>query len=92
VTGQKLHMPSQRPADDSAVSVRVLLASGGQRIVETADGAVASGEFFIVTRRSTPGGSNETLLTVRAQDVVGAEIIVDGVVTGYVAGKGKAST
>jgi hypothetical protein len=85
-------MPGGRVGEETLVAVRVRLTSGGQRVVETADGAESSGEFFIVTRRSASGGSAETLLTLRAHDVVGAEIVTDGAVTGYVAGKGTSAT
>jgi hypothetical protein len=85
-------MPGGRVREKTSVVVRLLLTSGGQRVVETADGAESSGEFFIITRRSASGGSAETLLTLPAQDVVGAEIVTDGAVTGYVAGKGTSST
>jgi hypothetical protein len=74
------------------VAVRVQLTSGGQRVVEAADDCRCSGEFFIVTRRWSPDGSTQTLLTLRAQDVIGAEVVTDGVVTGYVPGKGTSST
>jgi hypothetical protein len=65
--------------------VRVFLSSGGQRIVETADGARVSGPFFEFTRRYLEG-KIETVLTLRTDDVIGAEFLKDSVVVDYVPG------
>jgi hypothetical protein len=70
--------------------VRVLLASGGERIVEEADGARLDGRFFLITRRLLRTGESETVLTLSASDVVGAEIVENGVVTDYVPGSERA--
>jgi hypothetical protein len=69
-----------------SMPVRILLTSGGQRTVEAADSARMSGPFFMITRRRERTGELETLLTLRSQDVVGAEIVKDGLVTDYMRG------
>jgi len=71
------------------MAVRLLLSSGGKRLLERADGARLDGHFFVVTR-ARPSGELETVLTLRAEDVVGAEVMREGVRIDYVSGKGQA--
>jgi hypothetical protein len=56
-------------------------------MVPTADGARADGPFFVITRPHTGSGRIETILTLRTQDVVAAEILKDGVVIDRVLGE-----
>jgi hypothetical protein len=72
------------------VPVRLLLTSGGQRIVHHADAARRDGPFFIVFRSDPDPNRCETLLTLRADEVIGAEIIKDGINTEYIPGGGHA--
>jgi hypothetical protein len=74
------------PPTLSTTVVRLFLTAGQQRIVEQADAARLDGSFFVITKRHHPSGRNDTVLTLRSQDVVGAEIVKDGVVTEYVLG------
>jgi hypothetical protein len=69
--------------------VRLLFVSGGDRVVDEADGARLEGLFFVVTRRHSRTGESETVLTLPTSDIVGAEIVINGTVTNYVAGGGK---
>ena len=73
------------------MGVRIFLTSGGERIVETADAARVSGPFFEVTCRHPLSGRIETVLTLRTQDVIRAEVVQDGVVTDYVLGGTQSS-
>jgi hypothetical protein len=73
-------MPSSQTA-----AVRVVLANGGQRVVEHANAARLDGPFFLVLRHAA-GYRVSTVLTLRAEDVVGAEILLNGNVTEYVRG------
>jgi len=66
------------------MAVRVLLKSGEWRVVPDADGARLGHSFFLITRRYHDGV--ETVLTLRAENVVRAEIERDGAVTEYVPG------
>ena len=59
--------------------VRLFLSSGAQRTLDTADSARLDDAFFIVTRRDPRTGRVETLLTLRSVDVVGAEVLTNGV-------------
>jgi hypothetical protein len=59
-------------------------------MVDTADGAQLDGAFFLVTRVRQASGRVDTVLTLRAADVVGAEVLQDGVRIDYVSGKGEA--
>lgn len=68
------------------MAVRLLLASGDQRVLE-ADGAHMDGPFFLVTRWDSNLNRRQTVLTLRSQDVVSAEIEKDGVVE-FVLGAG----
>jgi hypothetical protein len=71
------------------MAVRVRFVSGGDRVVDEADGARLEGSFFVVTRRHSRTGESETVLTLATSDDVGAEIMIDGTVTNYVAGGGQ---
>jgi len=73
------------------VAVKLFLTSGTERIVETADSAHSDDAFFVVTRRDTGTGRVDTLLTLRSSDVVGAEVLKDGVRTAYIPGRGQRS-
>ena len=74
--------PTERTA------VKILMASGATRTIDGADAAGLEDGFFVITRRST--NRIEVVLTLRAQDVIGAEILTDGVKTAYVEGKAAA--
>ena len=75
----------------SVTAVRLFLSSGQERSVETADGAHMDEHFFIVTRSHSGAGRIETMLTLRAEDVVAAEVLSEGVRIDYVPGKGQAA-
>jgi hypothetical protein len=68
------------------------LASGVQRTVEHADAAHLDGPFFIVTRWYPDLKRRETILTLRSDDVVAAEIVEDGVRIKRVLGGGEPNT
>ena len=70
------------PAQQRAV--KVLLSSGATRIIDDADSARLDDAFFIVRSR------DRVVVTLWSQNVIGAEILTDGVRTGYVPGKGAA--
>jgi hypothetical protein len=70
------------------MAVRVLLTSGGQRIIPSADGARADGPFFLITRLHPAVSPVETVLTLLNGDVVEAEILKDDLVIGRVRGSG----
>jgi hypothetical protein len=70
-------------------AVRLHLSSGERRLIEHADGARLDGAFFIVTRWCPDLKRRETVLTLRPQDVVFAEILRDGVQAECVAGAGS---
>jgi hypothetical protein len=74
------------------MAVRLLFVSGGDRVVDEADAARLEGPFFVVTRRHSRTGESETVLTLPTSDVIGAEIVIDGTVTNYVAGGGQRPT
>jgi hypothetical protein len=74
------------PAERTAV--RILMSSGATRIIDGADSAALEDAFFVVTRRNRLSDQKNVLLTLRSQDVVGAEILTNGVRTAYIAGKG----
>ena len=69
--------------------VRLFLISGEERIVPTADAARVDGAFFAITRRSAGTDHVETVLTLRTQDVIFAEIVENDAVTDYVLGGGR---
>jgi hypothetical protein len=64
------------------------MSSGQTRIIDGADSAALEDAFFVITRRDSRTGRIYVVLTLRSEDVVGAEILTDGVRTAYVAGKG----
>jgi hypothetical protein len=64
------------------------MSSGAIRIVDGADSAVLDDAFFVITRRDSRTGRIDVILTLRSEDVVGAEILSNGVRTAHVAGKG----
>jgi hypothetical protein len=72
------------------VAVRLILSSGGERFIESADSAHVEGAFFVITRRLAGLNRCYTILTLRADDVVAAEVLEDGVRVDYVLGKGQA--
>jgi hypothetical protein len=74
------------------MAVRLFLSSEGQRTVDGADSARLEGPFFIVTRRYPDLNRTETVLTLRSEDVIGAEILRDGVRIDYIPGLGQART
>ena len=59
--------------------VRLFLSSGGQRTVDGADSARLEGHFFMVSRWDREVNRTGTLLTLRSEDVIGAEVLKDGV-------------
>ena len=74
------------------MAVRLFLSSGGQRTVDAADSARLDGPFFIVSRWSPHLNRTETVLTLRSEDVIGAEVLKDGVRIDYIPGRGQART
>jgi hypothetical protein len=68
------------------MAVKLHLSSGAQRVIENADGARLDGAFFLVTRCYRDLRRVETVLTLRAQDVVAAEVSENGIRTEYVRG------
>ena len=75
--------------EQKELAVRLVLSSGAQRTVESADAARLDDPFFIVTRRDANTGRVDTLLTLRAVDVVAGEVVKDGITTDYVLGRGQ---
>ena len=73
-------------------AVRLLLSSGGERIVAAADSARLDGPFFLVRRWYPDLNRTETVLTLRSEDVIGAEVLKDGVRIDYIPGCGQAKT
>jgi hypothetical protein len=71
--------------------VRIFLASGAQRTIEAADSARLHGAFFIINQWYPDLNRMDTILTFRADDVVAAEIIKDGVVTDCILGTGHST-
>jgi hypothetical protein len=74
--------PTERTA------VKLLLSSGETRTLHGADSAVLEDAFFLIKRRDPVTNRIDVVLTLRSQDVVGAEILTNGVRTAYVTGKG----
>jgi hypothetical protein len=73
------------------VAVRLFLVSGDTRIVEQADAARLDGPFLLVTRWHPAIRLRETVLTLRAQDVIAAEVLQDGVRIDYVLGGARSA-
>ena len=70
------------------MAVRLSLSSGAQRIVEGADAARLDGPFFLVRRSYPDLNRTETVLTLRSDDVIAAEVLKDGLRIDYIAGRG----
>ena len=77
------------------MAVRLVLSSGGLRTSDAADSARLDGPFFLVRRwypdlnRTRPQPYRD-LLTLRSKDVIGAEVLQDGVRIDYIPGCGQA--
>src|SRR5207247_7657726 len=63
---------------EMGMAVRLFLSSGGQRTIDAADSARLDGPFFLVRRRYPDLNRTETVLTLRSEDVVGADVLKDG--------------
>ena len=74
------------------MAVRLFLSSGGQRTVDAADSARLDGPFFLVRRWHPDLNRTETVLTLLSQDVIGAEVLKDGVRIEYIQGCGPPKT
>jgi MEDS: MEthanogen/methylotroph, DcmR Sensory domain len=74
-----------RESERRRSAVRVFVCSGECRMVDTADAARLNSHFFEITQKDRDGVIR-TLLTLRAADVLGAEILRDGKVVDYVVG------
>jgi hypothetical protein len=77
---------------DVRMAVRLFLSSGGQRTVDAADSARLDGPFYLVRRWCPNLNRTETVLTLRSEDVIGAEVLKDGVRIDYIPGWGQAKT
>jgi hypothetical protein len=84
--------PTTQGSNVALSGVILLLASGVQRRIEHADSADVDGPFFIVTRWYQDLNLRETVLTLRSDDVVAAEIVEDGVKANCVLGGGALET
>ena len=71
-------------------AVKLLMASGETRTIDGADSARLEDAFFLITRHAPRTDRIDVVLTLRSQDIIGAEILTDGVRTAYVAGKAAA--
>ena len=65
----------RRDLDVAFSGVILHLAPGVRRTIEHADSAHVDGPFLIVTRRYQGLNRRETVLTLRADDVVAADIV-----------------
>jgi hypothetical protein len=74
------------------MAVRLLLSSGTERVVEAADSVRLDGPFFLVSRSYPDLNRAETVLTLRSEDVIGAEVLKDGMRIAYVRGAAKGAT
>jgi hypothetical protein len=85
--------PSVRIGEcEMRMAVRLFLSSEEQRTVDAADSARLDGPFFLV-RRSYPNlNRTETVLTLRSGEVIGAEVLQDGVRIDFIPGCGPAKT
>ena len=68
------------------MAVILFLASGDQRVLDEADGAHMDGPFFVITRWDSRLQRTQTVVTMRSQDVVSAEIQKDDGTTEFVLG------
>jgi hypothetical protein len=75
--------PTERTA------VKILMSSGETRIIDGADSAQLDDAFFMITRHDRHTNRIEVVLTLLSRDVIGAEILTNGVRTAYVAGNGS---
>ena len=83
--------PPHRPMSPVNLNSVVLLLSSGERhTIQHADAARMEGPFFVVSRWYADLNRRHTVLTLRSQDVIGAEILKDGVRVDYVLGQGEA--
>jgi hypothetical protein len=72
------------------MAVRLFLSSG-HRIVDATDSARLNGPFR--SHDGTPDlNRTETVLTLRSEDVIGADVLKDGVRTDCIPGRGQAGT
>jgi hypothetical protein len=74
------------------IAVRLFLSSGGERTVDAADSARLDGPFFLVRRWHLDLNRTETVVTLRSEDVIGAEVLKDGVRIDYIPGGAQAKT
>ena len=74
------------------MAVRLILSSGGQRTIDAADSARLDEPFFLVSRWHPDLNRTETILTLRSEDIIGAEVLKDGVRIDYIPGCGEAKT
>ena len=74
------------------MAVRLFLSSGGERTVDAADSAQLDGPFFLVRRSYPDLNRTETVLTLRSEDVISAEVLKDGVRIDYIPGGAQAKT
>ena len=70
------------------MAVTLFLASGARRVIKEADHAYMDGPFFIVTRWYPDVQESHTMLSLRSQDVVRAEIQNDDGTIEHVLGAG----
>lgn len=77
---------------ETRMAVRLFLSSGGQRTIDAADSARLDGPFFLVRRWYPDLNRTETALTLLSEDVIGAEVLKDGVRIDYIPGCGQAKT
>ena len=74
------------------MAVRLFLSAGGERIIDAADSARLDGPFFLVRRWHPDLNRSDTVLSLRAEDVIGAEVLKDDVRIDYIPGCGQAKT
>jgi hypothetical protein len=95
LVGVELHLDRPRESrlerlqGPQGMSVRLLLSSGKERIVDKGEAARLRGSFFIVSRWDPVTRQDETILTLLGQDVAAAEVLHDGVATEFVLGGGR---
>jgi len=74
------------------MAVRLFLSSGAQRVIDDADGAGLDEPFCLVTKWYPAIRRRDTVLTLRAEDVLAAEVLQNDVVIDYVVGQKQEST
>jgi hypothetical protein len=72
--------------------VRLFLSPRGQRTVDAADSARLDGPFFLVRRWHPDLNRTEIVVTLRFEDVIGAEVLKDEVRIDYIPGCGQGKT